>query len=108
MFQHGAEIFWGENAPMFPHLQKHSQVNSFKTESKERWTARDNLHQLMTAPYKNVLFCLQFNCPHKHRERCLYFTVEAQLELLRNISMKKYFSFNGRTILVYICTFLLC
>ena len=61
-FQHEAEIFLCENAAMFPHLQKHSQVNSFKTESKERWTALDNLHELMTAPYKNVLFCLQFNC----------------------------------------------
>lgn len=45
MFQHEAEIFLCENAEMFPRLQKHSQVNSFKTESNERWTAVNNLHE---------------------------------------------------------------
>ena len=86
-------MFLCENAELFPHLQKHSQVNSFKTEPQERWTALDNLHELVTAPPKKdtFLFAIQlsYKRPHKTQERCLYFTAEAKLELLQNINYLK-------------------
>ena len=46
MLQPEADIFLCENAEMFPHLQKQLfQLNSFTTESNERWTAVNNLHE---------------------------------------------------------------
>ena len=62
MVKHEENIFLRGNAEFFLRLQKHFQVNSFKTESRETWTALDNGHELMAAPNQNALFCLQFNC----------------------------------------------
>ena len=62
MVKHEENIFLRGNAEFFRRLQKHVQVNSFKTESRETWTALDNGHELMPAPNQNALFCLGFNC----------------------------------------------
>ena len=62
MVKRKENIFLRKNAEFFLHLQKHFPVNSFKTESRETWTALDNGHELMPAPNQNALFCLGFNC----------------------------------------------
>ena len=58
MVKHEENIFLRGNAEFFLHFP----VNSFKTESRETWTALDNGHKLMAAPSQNALFCLEFNC----------------------------------------------
>ena len=62
MVKRKENIFLRKNAEFFLHLQKQFPVNSFKTESRETWTALDNGHELMPAPNQNALFCLGFNC----------------------------------------------